>query len=379
MSDALPRRGAAPNFVFAGGGTGGHLYPGLAVADALTTIAPQAQITFLTTDRPLDRDLLAKTTYAQVEQGVRPFALNPAAFTRFALAWYRSRREAAARLRELQPRAVLGLGGYAAGPAVVEAQRLAIRAAILNPDAIPGRANRLLARRCDLVVQQWEASARHFPSSARLATWGCPIRAAFERATPQEGRRAFGLDASRKTLLVTGASQGARTINQAVQRIWPEFARNHGDWQLLHLSGALDEAQTRAAYAQAGVAAQVVAFTHEMAAALAAADLVISRAGASTLAELTTLGKPSILLPYPFHRDMHQSANARVLVEAGAATLIDDQRDALANAAPLLRALEHYADDAVRAEASAAARRLARPDAASRVAGWLLEGSLNAD
>jgi len=361
-------------YVFAGGGTGGHLFPGLAVAEELRRHQPHAAMLFLTTTRALDRELLARVPFEQIEQPVQPLSLHPLRFAGFWRAWRRSLRLATQVLRARRPRAVLGLGGYAAGPAVVAARRLGIRRAILNPDAIPGRANRRLARYADLVVLQWDDSRRYFRAGTPCRTLGCPIRADFLRADGAAGRRRFGLDERRPLLLVTGASQGARTINRAVQRVWPEFVREFAHWQLVHLSGAADEAETRDAYAKAGAPATVVAFTHEMAEALAAADLVVSRAGASTLAELTALGKPSILLPYPYHRDRHQHANAQVLADVGAAVVLEDQRDAARNAEPLLAALRLLAIDAAREKMSAAARTLARPRAAADMAAWLAGG-----
>jgi UDP-N-acetylglucosamine--N-acetylmuramyl-(pentapeptide) pyrophosphoryl-undecaprenol N-acetylglucosamine transferase len=268
---------------------------------------------------------------------------------------------------------VLGLGGYAAGPAVVAARSLGIRTAILNPDAIPGRANRYLAKCADVVVLQWEQSQRHFPPNTDCRAFGCPIRKEFVTAERAEGCRQFELDPNRPTLLVTGASQGARTINRAMCHVWPEFVAQHADWQLLHLSGPRDEQESRAAYAAADVPAHVLPFTHEMHLALAAADIVVSRAGASTLAELTVLGKPSILLPYPYHRDRHQHANAQVLVDAGAAIVLEDQLDPAANAGPLLEALSRLADAGVREPMARAARGLARPNAAHDVAKWLTD------
>lgn len=255
------------------------------------------------------------------------------------------------------------------------ARSLGARSAILNPDAVPGRANRFLARRTDLVVLQWAQSRRHFSSATSCAALGCPIRAEFAAASDvNAARRRFGLAPERPVLLVTGASQGAQTVNAAMLRVWPIFAARHADWQLLHLTGAAHESDARAAYAAAGCAAHVVGFTHEMWLALAASDLVVSRAGASTLAELTALGKPAVLLPYPYHRDRHQHANAQVLVDEGAALLIEDRLRAEANEAPLLVALERFASADERARAAAAAHRLARPDAADRTATWLLEG-----
>jgi UDP-N-acetylglucosamine--N-acetylmuramyl-(pentapeptide) pyrophosphoryl-undecaprenol N-acetylglucosamine transferase len=362
-----------PSYVFAGGGTGGHLFPGLAVADSLRRREPEAAITFFTTARALDKELVGRTPFAQIEQPVRPFTAHPLRFPGFWWSWHKSVRAARAFLTDKRPRAVLGLGGYAAGPAVVAAHSLGIRTAILNQDALPGRANRWLARHADLVVLQWDVSRTHFPGGTNCQTLGCPIRAEFASASRQEGRRCFDLDPDRLVLLVTGASQGARTVNRVMQRVWPEFSAERDDWQLLHLSGSLDEDETRAAYAAGGVPAKVLAFTHEMWLAVAAADAVVSRAGASTLAELTALGRPSILLPYPYHRDRHQHANAQVLVDAGAAVLVEDRLDPAQNRGPVLEALQRLADAATRERMAQAAHALARPRAAADLAAWMSE------
>jgi UDP-N-acetylglucosamine--N-acetylmuramyl-(pentapeptide) pyrophosphoryl-undecaprenol N-acetylglucosamine transferase len=359
------------HYVFAGGGTGGHLFPGLAVANALRRSDSTARITFFTTQRQLDRELVGPTGFEQVEQPVRPFTLHPLRLPRFWWYWRRSVSDAQAYLRQHRPRAVLGLGGYAAGPPVVAARSLGIRTAILNPDAIPGRANRHLSRYADLVAMQWDVSRTHFPLGTRCETLGCPIRAEFATADGAAGRRQFGLLADRPVLLVTGASQGAHTVNQVLLRVWPAFHAAHPEWQLLHLTGPADEAAVRAAYAAAGTPTQVVSFTHEMWLALAAADAVVSRAGASTLAELAALGKPSILLPYPYHRDRHQHANAQVLVDAGAAVVLEDYLWPEKNEPALREALAGLADQNVRRTMAAAAARLGRPMAADAVASWL--------
>ncbi|HOO16771.1 MAG: UDP-N-acetylglucosamine--N-acetylmuramyl-(pentapeptide) pyrophosphoryl-undecaprenol N-acetylglucosamine transferase [Phycisphaerae bacterium] len=373
----------SPNeYVLAGGGTGGHLFPGLAVAAALRAIEPDAVVTFFTTTRALDRDLLARTPYGQVQQTVRPLTVRPWRIPAFLSAWFKNVAAASAWLKDHQPRAVLGLGGYAAGPPVAAARRLGIRTAILNPDAIPGRANRFLASRVDLAVLQWDVTRRYLSKRTHCHVLGCPIRAEFARPIDAgDARRSLGLDPNRPLLLVTGASQGARSVNQTVCRVWPEFQAKHPDWQLLHLTGAADEAETRRAYgptllngtgtSEARGSVRVVAFMHEMWLALAAADLVVSRAGASTLAEITALGKPAILLPYPYHKDRHQHANAKVLVDAGAAVLIDDQKTAEANHRPLADALERLADGPTRQQMAQAARTLGRPAAARDVAAWL--------
>lgn len=359
-------------YVFAGGGTGGHLYPGLAVAAAVRKSRPGSQVIFLTTTRALDRHLLEKTNYGQIEQTVLPFTLNPLRIPRFLLRWFAQVRAVTEVLKDLRPRAVLGLGGYAAGPAVVAAHKLGLKAAILNPDAIPGRANRFLARRVRLVIPQWEVSVRYFPSHSPLAVWGCPIRPEFAAPVEQAAARAhFGLEPDRPVVLVTGASQGARSVNRVMRLIWPEFSHSYPEWQLLHLTGQADEAETSEGYRQAGSLAFVLAFTHEMWLAVAASDIVVSRAGASTLAELTAIGRSSILLPYPYHRDRHQHANARVLVEAGAAFLIEDRLEPELNRMPVAAALAKLADPAVRASMTRAALTLRKADAAERVAEWM--------
>jgi UDP-N-acetylglucosamine--N-acetylmuramyl-(pentapeptide) pyrophosphoryl-undecaprenol N-acetylglucosamine transferase len=367
---------SGPNeYVLAGGGTGGHLFPGLAVAAALRAIEPDAIVSFFTTTRALDRELLGRTPYAQIQQTVHPFTVRPWRLPAFLSAWFTNVAAASAYLKEHRPRAVLGLGGYAAGPPVVAACRLGIRTAILNPDAKPGRANRFLASRVDLAVLQWEISRQYLPERAHCHALGCPIRAEFAAPIdPAEARQRFELDRHRPVLLVTGASQGARSVNQTICRVWPEFVARHPEWQLLHLTGAADEAETGSAYAATGQTAgavRVVAFVHEMWLALTAADLVVSRAGASTLAEITALGKPAILLPYPYHKDRHQHANAQVLVDAGAAVLIEDHKTAEANHRPTLAALERLSDDRPREQMAQAARRLGRPTAAANVAAWL--------
>ena len=371
---------SAACYLLAGGGTGGHLFPGVAVAQALRGIDPACQILFMTTERTIDRDVLARVGFERIPQPVAPFTLHPLRAPAFLLRWRRSVRLASRVLAERRPRAVLGLGGYAAGPPIVAAARARLRNAILNPDVIPGIANRYLSRRSDRVVIQFEASRARFPRPERCALLGCPIRAGFGDADAAAGRRRFGLDSNpnRPLVLVTGASLGARTINRAMQVVWPAFHRQRPTWQLLHLTGGPDEAETRAAYAAAKVPASVLAFTDEMAAALAAADVVVSRGGASTLAELTAAGRPAILLPYPYHRDRHQHANARELERSGAALMLDDQIEPGRNAGPLLAALERLANAEARARMAASARSAGRRDAALAVARWLVDGASEA-
>ncbi len=369
-----------PTVIFAGGGTGGHLYPGLAVARALCDREPSARALFLTTDRPLDRDILRSHAMEQVVQPVRPVPSRPWRLIAFWRAWRASGAIARSVMRERRVAAVLGLGGYAAGPPVVAAHRAGVPAAILNPDVIPGRANRFLASRTDRVFAQWDATVARLPG-ARVEVVGCPIRPAFRALAAKSdardvGRAHFSMPAEGRLLLVTGASQGARTVNDAMVRVWPVVARRHHDWRLLHLTGAGDLQRVQSAYNAAGAPADrttAIDFTEHMAEAIAAADVVVSRAGASTLAELTTLGRASVLLPYPFHRDRHQHANAEQLAAAGAAAVVEDARDAQQTGPQLEAALEGVIEADRYQQMSDAARRQGLPDAAHRVAAWLAE------
>jgi UDP-N-acetylglucosamine--N-acetylmuramyl-(pentapeptide) pyrophosphoryl-undecaprenol N-acetylglucosamine transferase len=245
---------------------------------------------------------------------------------------------------------------------------MGIPTAILNPDAVPGRANRYLSKRVDAIFAQWPGTQRHFRRREVVHITGCPVRRELLTGDQWAARHALGLDPDKKTLLVTGASQGARTINLAMLQLAPKL-RHREEWQVLHLAGNADVAQVTAGYEHAGLTGQVLAFTNRMHAALWAADLVISRAGASTLAELTVVGRPAILLPYPFHRDQHQRHNAEVLATAGAAILLPDRKHAMRNARELLHILDALMDNSARLQdMQSAARGLGRPRAAEEVA-----------
>ncbi len=354
--------------ILAGGGTGGHLYPAIAVAHALRELDQRVEMQLFCTERPIDAQILGRLEIASVTQQVRPFRSAPWYWPAFYKAWRASCRMCRDRMRRRPPAVVLGTGGFGAGPAIHVAHRMGLPTALLNPDAIPGRGNRHLARMADAIFVQWPETVSRFSDKSIVRVTGCPVRREFTAATRDEGIRRFELDPHKKVLLVTGASQGARTLNLAVLALLPEL-RRRDDWQVLHLSGQLEFDRVLAAYREQLPSGRVLAFTPGMPAAMAAADLVVSRAGASTLAELTATGKPSILLPYPFHSDQHQWANAQVLVRAGAAIAIRDQVDPAMNSAALSRLLlPLMADPGKLAPLAAAAASIGRPDAAAVVA-----------
>jgi len=361
--------------VFAGGGSGGHLYPTLAVADAIRALLPNARFVFFGTNRAIDASVLAPYGGQLVRQRVRPMPRRPWHVPGFVTGWFSSTRLCRRFLREHRPIVVLGSGGFAAAPPILEAARAAIPTALLNPDALPGKANRLLGSRVDAVFVQWPETADAFNGRTSVHVTGCPVRPEFKQVRRDQGLEHFGLDPDKNVLLVTGASQGARSINRAMTAAAAELAHNGiwDHWQLLHLTGSRDQSPAAEAYRARGITFRVVDFTRHMALALATADLILSRAGASTLAEITALGRPSLLMPYPHHRDQHQVANARVLVKLGAARMLLDRVEPRRNLPALAEQLSRLMnDEAGRTRMADAARRAGTTNAAATVAQHLL-------
>lgn len=356
--------------LLAGGGTGGHLYPGISVAQELPAVLPEVEPLFLCTQRAIDATILEPTGYRYIPQPIVPPHRSIGGLLRFWRSWRETRELVRAVLREHEVVAVLGLGGYAAGLAVKDAAQRKIAAAVVNPDVIPGRANQYLLSYVQKVCCQFAATAEHVSSASRskLVVTGCPIRREFQALPPRsEAAATFGLDAGRPTLVITGASQGSLTVNEGAVEALSRI-RLQG-WQVLHLAGKDHVLAVRDAYREAKVDATVLDFTPEMHKVWAVADLAISRAGASSCAELTACGVPSVLMPYPYHKDMHQRYNAEVLVKAGAAVLCDDAMDRRKNAERLVPVLESLLyDTSKRLAMASAAKSLGRPDAARKVA-----------
>src|SRR6185437_3447777 len=233
-----------------------------------------------------------------------------------------------------------------------------IPAAILNPDVIPGKANQYLMRYVQRVCCQFEATREHVAQNRqeKIVITGCPIRDVFHALPPrEEACRRLGIDPGLKTLMITGASQGAQTVNEAVLESLKSIKLQ--GWNILHLAGKDHAEKVRAEYRELKITAVVIDFTPAMADVWAVTDLAVCRSGASTCAELTACGIASILMPYPFHKDMHQRANARVMADAGAAILIDDEKEGRKNAGKLKVVLEPLLRDPVKRRAMADAAK----------------------
>ncbi len=331
---------ARPTIVFAGGGTGGHLMPSLAVAERLAEQADALKVElprvhFVCSAKALDAELLRKARQAFTPLGVVGLGGNPVGWPRFVVKQLKAIHVARCDLAMREAGCVVSMGGYVSSPVVVAARRLNLPVILVNLDAVAGKANRRLARRADRVFSTQGRAGL----PGEVMPVGFPIRrAALADRDVAASRRALGLDPDRPTLLITGASQGAMTVNQALIELTRNgfFApfRERG-WQVLHLAGAGHVDPVAAAYREHQVDATVLPFCDTMGLAWGAANLAVSRAGAGSAAEVRANTVPTIFMPYPFHRDEHQRHNVADLAELGAAEIVADRRDPVANAQTL--------------------------------------------
>src|SRR4051794_10762570 len=250
----------------AGGGTGGHLYPGIAVAEALRAMSPDIKPIFLCTQRDIDKTILTPTGFDFIPQPIVPPVKTVGGLLKFWTSWRETKDLVRSAFHEHKPVAVLGLGGYAAGVAVRRAASKKLPTAILNPDVVPGKANQFLLKNIDAMCCQFEATRGYVSTSqhAKIKVTGCPVRRDITDLPPRDEALArLGLTRRVMTLVVTGASQGALTVNEAV--LGSLAALNLQGWQILHLSGKEHAESVRRGYRELGINAAVVDFTPAMA------------------------------------------------------------------------------------------------------------------
>ncbi len=326
---------------------------------------------FACSDRPIDRRILSGTDYAMVAQPIRPLPRGWRGWGRFLVGWRRSGQVARDLLADLRPRAVLGLGGFAAAAVVRAAARRGVRTAGLSIDAVPGLANRWLAGKVETIFAQFASTARHYGRwGGKVRVVGCPVRSALGSVDPASARRALGLRDDRRTLLVVSGSLGAANINEVIAVLSEDLASVADTWQLLHVTGPGKGAPPGPAGPLHTVRLE---FCERMDLAYAAADLVLSRAGASTIGEVLATATPAVLMPYPYHRDRQQHLNAEPLAAAGAAVVVEDSAQAARNAESLRAALLPILREPERLEPMrSAAAGLGKPGAAEAVARWLV-------
>lgn len=360
--------------LFAGGGTGGHIYPNAAIVERLLQRRAELGIHFLVSNRPGDARTMDQHGLAYTASPVRPLPspTRPWRAFGFLAAWRRAIAQATELMRTKSIAAVVATGGFVSGPAIVAAARLGIPRALVNLDAVPGKANRRLARLADPVYSTYETEI--LPGAQRI---GLPLReVSLMRSSREDAMARLGLDPARRTLFVTGATHGAESVIRTMMALVAEAERaeRFEGWQVFHQCGTFDPARLQASYDEAGVVAKVVAYCDCMGLAWGTADLVLSRAGAGSVAEAWANAAPTLFMPNPFHRDQHQRHNAQPLVDAGGAVMLEDLVDAERNVdaiGPTLFAL--MKDEARRASMKAALEHTRPPDGATVVAAWLDE------
>lgn len=358
-----PAGGGHPSIVFAGGGTGGHLYPAIAVAEEVRRLRPAASITFIGTRDRIEAREVPRHGFGFETIWISGFrrSLAPRNLL-FPLKVVTALAQAAAHLRRLRADAVLGTGGYVSGPVLAAAAAMGIPTLLHESNSEPGVTTRLLASRVNEVHVTFEQTLERLRGVRGVRVTGNPTRSSLGSVGREEAARAFGLRPDRPTLLVTGGSLGASSINRAMAGRLPSLAGR--GVQVIWQTGTADERAMR--LAAEGVAGVVVsAFIERMELAYAAADLVLCRAGATTLAELTAVGMPAVLVPYPHAAADHQTFNARAMEAAGAAAVVRDA-DLDAVLGPVLDDL--LGDTGARREMAEHSRALGKPDAASVLA-----------
>lgn len=305
--------------IIAGGGTGGHIFPGVAIAQEFLK-KESAGILFVGTGKKLEKDILGGLgfNYRAIRvagfKGKGPLQILEA-LGKLPISMWESWRI----IRDFRPNLVIGVGGYASGPVVLIAHLLGIKTAVAEQNALPGLANRILGKIADRIFLTYRETKKWFPLGSTFVT-GNPVRADLVPGSRVEKDRESSF-----TILVFGGSQGARAINRAILASLPRLCAEKLRLRIIHQTGQDDFAYVAGVYQSLEIEAEVFPFIRDMAAAYRAADLVICRAGATSLAEITVLGKAAILIPFPFAVDDHQTKNAIELVRAGAAVMIEER------------------------------------------------------
>ena len=358
------------NVVIAGGGTAGHVFPALAFARRLVE-GEDASVTFVGTAAGVEAALVPEAGLPFVEIEASPLARRASVgLLRFPFVVLRSVRRCRPAVADAD--LVVGMGGYASAPAVLAAFMAGRPVVLHEQNAIPGLANRVLARRAAAIAVSFPEAERRFRRRARVVVTGNPVRdsiasvPAERERLAKEGLEELELDAERRTVMVFGGSQGALHVNRAAVGAC-RILRDRADLQFLLITGTVHHGTIAESLSSRGaLLVRTLAFMHRMELAYAIADLVVCRSGASTVAEVTACGLPSLLIPYPYATARHQEANARALQRVGAASLLLDEH---VTPEELAERIESLIDHEARLKAMAErARAFGRPDAAERMA-----------
>ena len=355
--------------IITGGGTGGHLFPGIALAQAMMRTKPGCDVLFIGTERKVDKTALVDLGFATMAikcQGIK--GKNISAKIKALLQQPAALFEAFRIIRKFKPDLVFGVGGYVTGPVILAARLLGITTCIHEQNSIPGLANKLLGHIVHRIFVSLPGSEKYFPAGKTVLS-GNPVRSSIVKAANQASRMEYQ---SPLTLLILGGSQGARRLNSLMLEAAEKYmAEETSLANIIHQTGEHDEALVREKYAELGINARVQAFFNNMAEIYPQADLVISRAGATTLAELTIFNKPVILVPFPYAADNHQEINGRYLVEAGGGIMFkQSELDGEKLGMEITRLL---GDTKLLAEMAANSGKIAKPEATATIINGCME------
>jgi UDP-N-acetylglucosamine--N-acetylmuramyl-(pentapeptide) pyrophosphoryl-undecaprenol N-acetylglucosamine transferase len=380
----------SPTFLFAGGGTGGHLFPGIAVAEELLARIPNAQILFAGSERDVEAAIVKSAGYRHVALPSPPSTMLRRHPLRFVVQYLRACRDARQIVAETRPAAVVGLGGFASVPLVTAADKLHLPIVLLEQNAVAGRATRRLAKLADVVCHTFASAVPRGRAGSNAVVTGNPVRAAIAGLVdgvgcpefnfpPESSNRLTAFNGKLNsghptpTLLVLGGSQGSTAVNEAVLVAADRLRDPLREWEIVHQCGPHDGDRIVAAYRGLELAHVVQPFFDDLPRRYRSAGIAVSRAGATTLAELACAGIPAVLMPYPHAVHNHQLRNAEAFAAAWAACIVRQQRSAEESGQQLAAALQPLLRNAgLRRRCAAAMRRLAVPDAAANVAGHVL-------
>ncbi|MBW2595029.1 MAG: undecaprenyldiphospho-muramoylpentapeptide beta-N-acetylglucosaminyltransferase [Deltaproteobacteria bacterium] len=315
----MEKRGV--RIIIAGGGTGGHVFPAVAIAGEFLERANVRDVLFIGTEKGLEARVLRDMGFTLCTinvEGVK--GRGAAGMIGSLLKIPGSIVQSVSIIRDFRPNIVLGVGGYASGPAVIAAHFMGIKTAVAEQNALPGFTNRMLGRFVDKIFLSFPDTGNRFADSKVVVT-GNPVRREFAKGVKKSRK-----EGNRFSILIFGGSQGARAINRAVVESMEYLEDIRGGLAITHQTGKKDFDEVSAAYRDRGVSAEVHPFITDMSSAYGAADLLICRAGATSIAEITATGKASVLIPYPFAVGGHQELNARMLADAGAAEMVLEDR-----------------------------------------------------
>ena len=365
MKSIRPAQQGHPVVLLTGGGTQGHISPALAIGDELGRQYPELDIRFVGTSAGLEAETVPRRGYEFIAVTAIPFRrTTPMAMLRAARALRQGMRESEQILQQLKPVCVIGTGGYAAGPLLGAARKAGVPYIIHEANAYPGRSNRVMSAGCPSVCISYEEARPYFSKADKVVLTGNPVDQTFFTVDYESARKKLGLEDGRPRILVSGGSRGAKSMNDAVV----EYVRRYpdDDNQIVLVTGQKTyEAYREAAQGLPEDRLQLVDYIFDMPWQMAAADVCVTRAGAMTCAESAALGTCSIFVPFPYATGDHQTHNAQAFSEIYAGILCPDEEF---DADYLHRILLELADPELRKRMRAAARSLARPDAASAVA-----------